>query len=439
MTPIERLDADRLWRMLRPTAIAGGAICLFIVGSFFLWSVAAPLASAAIASGSVSPEGSRRTIQHLEGGIIRAIHVREGDIVEAGQLLYTLEPTQAQAQLDRNHNQLRRLRATLSRLEAHLADKPSFEPDAEFRNDPDPDFRAFIENQQQLFVVRRRSVVDREESLRLQISQIKQEIASKQAEATSLRQQIRLLVQEINDKVPLVARGLVRRPEVLVLQRMQADAEGRLNGALADIARATARISETELAITNTRIQFLDQIHDQIMKTNADVVQAESGSAAARDVVTRLEIRAPIRGTALNPRFRTIGGVVRPGEAVLDLVPNAETLVIEANLSPNDIDVTRVGLSADIVFTPFNNRYLPRLKGRVVRVAADAMRDERAGTTYYPIRVEVDRTELAKLGDDHIIQAGMPVEVFVVTGTRTFAGYLLQPLSRSFARAFRED
>jgi HlyD family secretion protein len=231
----------------------------------------------------------------------------------------------------------------------------------------------------------------------------------------------------------------VRRPELLFLERLKAEAEGRMNSALAEIARSQQRIQETELNITATRVQFLDQIHDQQMRVNSEAAQIDAQFASSRDILTRLEIRSPVRGIALNPRFRTIGGVVRPGDAMLDLVPVNEPLVIEANLNPNDIDVMRVGLQADIVFTPFTNRYLPRLVGRVTRVGADANQDQRTGASFYSVRITVERTELAKLGEQNVIQSGMPVEVFIFTGARTFAEYLVQPLQRSFNRAFRED
>jgi HlyD family type I secretion membrane fusion protein len=230
--------------------------------------------------------------------------------------------------------------------------------------------------------------------------------------------------------------------------RASADLQGRKSANTGELGRIAERIGEVELSIVSNRTQFDQDISDQISKNNSDIAQLEETLAASEDVLKRTEIRAPVAGTVINLRFKTIGGVVRPGEALVDIVPANDTLIIDAKLSPNDIDVVHEGLPAEVYLTPYVSRHTPRLKGKVTYVGADIAHDATpapgtpgAGSgapPYYELKVKVDAAELHNaVGLE--MYPGMPAEVYVMTGSRSFAQYLLDPVRKSFRKAFVED
>ena len=255
-----------------------------------------------------------------------------------------------------------------------------------------------------------------------------------------------------SDKKQLIEKNLARKPEWLALERARADILGRMASNQSEIARIAERVGEIRLSILTNQTQYDQDISDQLTKVNTDLSQLEETLPASKDVLSRTDIVAPVDGTVFNLRFKTVGGVVRPGEALLDIEPLHDDLIIDAKLSPNDIDVVRPGLIAEVYLTPYVSRHTPRLKGTVVRVSPDVMRDTAggmgmappgappgtAGSAYYEVKVRIDHNEFAGLGEDMQLFPGMPAEVYIMTGTRTFGQYFLDPLAKSFRRAFRE-
>jgi HlyD family type I secretion membrane fusion protein len=417
------------------------------------WASRAPLASAAVAQGNVSPDSGLRIIQHLEGGIIRAIYVHDGEAVKKGQVLFTLEPVQARAQYASKRQQWLRLEVTRARLETHVRNQTSFNPPVFAESTNDADFQKFVDDQTSLFSFRRKSLLERERILQQQVLQLGQQTEAKIKENDSLEKQQVFLDEEITDKRKLFAENLVRKPEWLALERARADIIGRIGSNAAEIARIGERASEVKLSILNNRTQFEQDISDQLAKANGDIAQLEETLAASKDVLERTDITSPIEGTAFNIHFRTVGGVIKPGEALLDIVPANDDLIIDAKLSPNDIDVVRPGLTAEVYLTPYVSRHTPRLKGKVIRVSpdivqgpsTDAAASSRAGSTvtgaptsFYEVKVQIDRSEFSGLAKNMELYPGMPAEVYIMTGTRTFAQYFLDPLRKSFRRSFRE-
>jgi HlyD family type I secretion membrane fusion protein len=432
---------SKLRRMLLPTILVGFGGGVLMFGSLATWASRAPLASAAIASGNVSPDSSRKTIQHLEGGILREIKVSEGSKVKKGDMLFTLEPILARAQFQAKRQQWFRLQIIRARLEAHSADAATFVPPTLANHRIDGNLKAFIAAQLALFKARRGSFLERDQIYRQQIAQLKQQSEAKMRENESLLKQRAFLEEEIADKKELIAKSLARKPEWLALERARAEVMGRTDANIAELARISERTGEIELSIVTNRTGFQQEISDHLVKTNTDISQLEETLPASEDILRRTDIVAPVDGTILNMRFKTVGGVVRPGEAVVDLVPANEDLYIDAKLSPNDIDVVRLGLPAEIYLTPYVSRYAPRLMGTVTRVGADIVREPGAGSAtppYFEIRVKIERSELKRAGSP-AMTPGMPAEVYVLTGTRTFAQYLLDPIVKSFRRALRED
>ena len=429
----------RLLRLIKPAATVGLVIIGLVFGVAGTWAALAPLAGAAIATGVVSPDGSRKTIQHLEGGIIKEILVREGDTVAAGQTLYKLEVTQAQANYSARREQWLRLVATRARLEAHAQDTPRMTLPPEVQNPDTEELRAFVENQQQLFELRRRGLEERENILRQQLKQLEEQTRGKRLENEGLDLQLKLLEEEAEDKATLVRQRLARKPEYLAIQRTIAEVKARMGSNIATIGSLEERMGEIRLQVNQNRTQFRDQNAELLMKTNNDLAQLEESLIASQDILRRTEIIAPAAGTVLNMRFRTVGGVVRPGEPVVDLVPREDNLVIDARLPATDIDVVRSGLPAMVHLIPYLTRDTPMLEGTVTHVSADSNVDQKTEQRFYELKVAVDRSKLDALGHTIELSPGMPVEVFVMTRNRTALGYMFEPLTRSFRRAFRED
>lgn len=424
----------------RPLVIGATTIAFFF-GGLGGWAAVAPLASAAIASGVVIPDGSRRTVQHLEGGIVRAIRVQDGSRVTAGQVLVELDDTQARAQYEQLLGRSRFLKAAQVRLAAEQTDALGVAFPAEWRQlaHESQSFAALLAAQQDLFVTRRANLRDREAIHRHQISQLREQIAGWQAGIASYVRQVALLDQEIAGVNELLSKGLERKPRLLALQRAREAAEGEQATRRASIAGAMQAIGQTESEIVELRSKRQDAINVELSAVLTELAAIDEQVRSRRDVLNRVVITAPVAGTVVGLRHHTPGGVIKPGEPILDLVPAGETLLIDARVSPVDIDTVKPGLTAQVHLTPYRQRTLPPITGIVRTVSADSLTDPATGTTYYLARVDVDLSPLAHLVPAIELVPGMPAEVLIMTGTRSAAAYLLQPIIESLRRAFRDS
>jgi HlyD family type I secretion membrane fusion protein len=254
-----------------------------------------------------------------------------------------------------------------------------------------------------------------------------------------LEEQVATAEEELADKEGLLAQQLTPKDQVLALRRLRSDLKARAAANDASIARAGQRKEEVALNILALETQFQDEIANELAEVNREIAQLEEAMTATEDVFRRTEIKAPVAGTVLNLKIRTIGGIVQPGEPILDIVPSDDKLVIEARLSPNDIDSVAVGQAARVHLTPYASRDVPSLAGRLAFISPDSTYDERTQQTYYALRVEVDSATLAPLPEGVELFAGMPAEVFIVTGEQSLFGYFAAPVIRSFRRAFTEE
>jgi HlyD family secretion protein len=424
---------------LRPVALASVAVAALFVGGFSAWGFYAPLASAAIAPGVVSPDSSLNTIQHLEGGIVQEILVTEGDRVEKGDLLMRLSPVQAQASFSARERQWRRFEAERLRLEALEVDAESFAFPPELTSLTDPDFQAFLANQQAQFGVQRQGLSERQAILGRRMGQLDQEVAAIERENEGLREQLDIVSEEMADKAQLLEQNLIRKPELLALRRLASQLKSQIASNEATIARAAQKAEEIELQILSLKTEFQDQLARDLVRVNSELAQLEESMTSSRDVFRRTEIFAPVSGRVHNLRAETIGGIVRPGERILDIVPAEDALVIEARLSPNDIDVVAVGQIARVHLTPYSARSMAPLEGHLVRISPDAKVDEATRETYYEVRIEVDPDMLERMATKVEMTPGMPAEVFILTGEQSLFSYMAAPVTSSFRRAFRED
>jgi HlyD family secretion protein len=427
--------------LIRKPLIAGYLIILFFFIGLGTWASTAHIAGAIIARGVISPEGSRKTIQHLEGGIITEILVDEGDEVTAGDPLVILQGTQARASFKELRMKKHLFAAKLARLLAEQAGKDTVEfPDwlleAEQENS---EVREITQAQVDLFVARNAVHSGRQAIGKKRIDETEEEISGLQSLIKSKRQQLASLAEELEAQKKLLERKMVARPAYLQLDRLRAEIEGEMAEAIADVARARQTIGETELQIINEGAIRLDEIVSDLADTRVELGSVGERLNAQLDVLSRTVIKSPVSGTVHNKRFYTTGGVIRPGQSIIDIVPLEVELLIDARINPVDIDVVLVGQETRIHFLSFSARRLPQITGFVRSISPDSLSDEVTGENYFRAFVEVPKPELAKLGEAQSINPGMPVEVLIMTGERTLLEYLVEPLRDSLRRSFREN
>lgn len=415
-------------------------ITLFFI---IMFGALAPMESAAIAHGSVVVMNNRKTVQHLEGGVINKILVKEGDMVKIGQPLIILNNIAARASLDITQRDLLSAKASETRLLALREGKDTleFDPTILEAAQKDEELAKTIKTQQELFTSQREGAGAREDVYRKRIAQVNEEIAGLNAQMTATDRQLELIGDELQSLETLLAQGLVPKPRVQATQRRQEELRGARGEYRATIAKAKQRINETENELRNERNDFAQKIGMEIKDVQDKVTQFGSQGTAREDVMARTTIASPADGIITGLKAHTEGGVISPGTPIMDIVPQNADLVIEAKLQPTDIDSVHAGLPARVVLSAYKARNMPRLNGTVTQVSADAF-NEQAGLqsmSYYTIQVAVDSGEISKLEENVKLSPGMPAEVYVVTGSRSFMSYLFTPLTDSMHRAFREQ
>lgn len=420
----------------RPCRAGSLAVALFFLG-FGGWAAVTPLASAAIAPGIVSPDGSRRTVQHLEGGIIRERLVAEGSAVTAGQPLVVLADDQARATRDLYATQYRSAAAVLARLQAEQAAVEAVVFPAWLAEGGEG--ADLMAAQRTLFETRRRAHVERKAILALKIRQLEEQIEGWQAETASLGVQLTLIGEALVTVGQLLGQGYERRPRLLDLQREQARLEGERANRRAMIAGARQAIGETSLQIINQDTVRLDEIARDLSERHAELLAVKGRLSASEDVLYRTVVTAPIAGTVVQLHYHSVGGVVGPGQPILDIVPTGEELLVDARVAPLDIDVVAAGLPARIVLSAYGQRALPQIDGTVRTVSADQLTDPHSGERYFQALIRVDPKQLAALGPGVRLLPGMPAEVMILTGEHTALDYLIKPIRESLRRSFRED
>ncbi len=438
-TETRRTPAGSLLASIRGQVIAGILVVILIIAAFGGWASTAPIAGGAVAPGIISPDGSRKTIQHLEGGIIASIEVRDGDFVEVGTPLITLEDTQARATYEVLLSQYRSLTALTARLTAEQLGRDSidFPPDL-LASRSDPEVRGILDVQRHLFATRREALAVRKRVLEQRVLQVLEKIQGSKAQLASAKRRLELVNEELEAKEFLLSKGLLPKPEVLSVRRALADIQGDRGAYRSAIAESEQKIGETQLELTALDAERADEVAAELDSTSRELARVKEQLAASEDTLKRTTIIAPVSGTVVNLNFKTRGGVILQGEPILDIVPAEDDLLIDARVAPTDIDVVYPGLPAQVHLSAYSQRTMPRVEGTVRSVSADSLNDEQSGMPYYLARVEVDRDKLSDLGPDIELVPGMPAEVLIVTSERTLFGYLLQPFRDLFRRGLRE-
>ncbi len=417
---------------------AGGIIIGIFFGLLGGWASLAPLESAAIAPGVVSVDTNRKTIQHLEGGIVKTIHVRDGDVVKKDQVLITLDRTKAEATLDL----VRGRRLAAMALEARLVAERDGASDIAFPAEflaalEQPRVAEAVNGQRKIFHTRREALNRQIDVLNQRSRQSDEEIRGLKGEIAAEDRQLELLAGEIKDTTFLLKQGLARKPRLLELQRREAEIQGMRARNVAAIARAQQMITEAELKVAELRTAILNEVAQSLRDAQNELFDLSEQTRAAEDVLRRIEITAPEAGTVVGLQIHTSGGVIPPGGKVMDIVPIGDKLIVDARVDPGDIDVVRPGLEARVHLTAFQQRNFEPLKGRVDSVSADRLVDEKTGVPYFRARIVItdDPVRVMKASP---LYPGMQADVLIVTGSRTLMRYFLDPLFQSFNRAFRE-
>jgi HlyD family type I secretion membrane fusion protein len=416
----------------------GYVVILSVFGGIGLWSVTASLDSAVVAPGSVQVEASRKKIQHLEGGIVKEIRVREGEKVAAGQLLIRLDDTTVGANLHLVQGQNAELAAKRYRLVAERdgANEIAFPAEAKAQA-RDPKLAAIIAAQQAMFEARRASRMLEIDVIRQQQEQLEAQIAGlKKQEASSLKQ-IGYYEDELEGVRALYSEGLTEKSRLLNLERSAESGRGELEGLAASIAGAEARLKETELEVLRLDRSFREKVIEELGAVEAELTASSYRLVGAEDQTERTEILAPRSGRVLNLAVHTIGGVIKPGDTLMEIVPEDDSLVIGVRVMPQDIDKVFPQSPAVVRLSAFNQRTTPTLTGIVQQVSADLVPDPATGRGYYQAVIAIPTAEAKLKG--LALMPGMPAEVLIRTGERTPLAYLMKPLTDSFARAMRED
>lgn len=423
---------------LRRPVIAGLATVAIAFGSFAAWMFLAPLDSAAVAPGTVIVDTHRKTIQHLEGGIVREVRVKDGDTVTAGQPLVVLDRTQADAALGQVQSQYWSALAKLARLRAEQRGEVLAFPDELTARAAEPAVAETMRAEEALYRSRTETHTAQLAIRKRQIEQKNEEISAQRAQLAATQQSLGFKQEELKGVQELFAKGFERKPRLLGLQADIANLQGRRGELVANIARVQQEAAAVELDRTNFDSTWQSDIAKDLQDTQTNAAELADKLRAATDVRGRTIITAPQDGKVVDLKLFTIGGVVTPGQPILDLVPTEDSLIVEARVSPLDIDVVRPGLPAHVRLTAFKAKRVPMVEGKVVQVAADKLTDPRTGEAYFTAQVRLDGASLAELHGVEVTP-GMPAEVFLVTGARKAADYILSPITDSMRRAFRED
>jgi HlyD family type I secretion membrane fusion protein len=414
-------------------AAAGWITLALFFGVFGIWSITAPLNGAVVANAVVKVEGNRKSVAHLDGGIVKRLNVKEGDHVNAGDVLIDLDDTEARANFEVLSQQFNVLRATEARLTAEFNGDAAFTPPRDLA----PGDKGIWEAQQRQFQTENAAINGQRQVIEEKIRQLEAQIAGDQNQIAAYQHEAASVHQEITTISPLVNQGLIAQTRRTQLQRSGYGLDGQIAGTNADMARAHQAIAEQMEQIAQIENQHLTDVSKDLQDTQAKLLDVIPRLADAKAVLDRTEIRAPYSGRVVGLTVFGVGAVIGKGEKILDIVPDNDGLTIEARVAVDDISEVHPGMRAEVHLTAYKQRITPVIHGDVTDVSADRLTDERTGAPYYSALIRVDQGELRKLPAIQLYP-GMPAMVQIPTVHRTAFDYLVGPLTASFSTAFRQ-
>ncbi len=445
MNDLVKVEDPQVWysevpRSIHKQIVLGLVLLVVCFGGFGLWSFRAPLAAAVIAQGSFVATGRNKIVQHLEGGIIEEILVSEGESVQAGQVLMTLDQTSAEANERELFIRKIRLQAMTERLLAEHSEqeKLAFSSGLIEASD-DVEVMTILDSQKLSFDVSRKTLMNDIALLERNMEALRIRAAGFEAQLTSMERRSDILQEEYETKNSLFEKGLVRKGELNTIRRVQAEAEGQLARLTAETAEVNQMLLKYEEQISRTRSAYREAALDELGVIEADLESVREKARQARSVLDRAVVRAPVTGTVVRLHHHTPGGVIETGEAIAEILPADAPLIIEAQIPRTEIDSVVTGQSATVRLVALNQRTTPVLSGEVFYVSADSLVEDSAGIPQevYLARVSLTPDEMERVRG-FVPTPGMPAEIMIQTEERTFAAYIAKPVTDSMSRAFRE-
>ena len=424
---------------LRRFQVVGFLSVLLMVGVVGGWANFTQLNGAVIAPATIMVETYSKKVQHKEGGIVADIRVKDGDRVEIGQALVVLDNTETKSELAIIDGLLDEALAKRARLEAQrdLASVIVF-PEEILARASEPGVAAIMAGQTKLFNARLQAIAGKKEQLNQQIGQLQEQIGGLESQRVSKEKQLTLISAELTDLKDLQTKGLVPVSRVMAMDRETARLDGERGELVASKASAEARIAEVRVQILQIDEEDLSQTLTELREIEGKVAELRERKLAIASRLERMVIKSPITGDVYQLAVHTVGGVIGPGEPLMLIVPEADELILQAQIMPQDIDKVRAGQIAHIRFPAFNSRLTPEVAAEVTQISADTSRIDATSPPFYSVRLMISAPELAKLGDNKL-KPGMPAEAFIQTEAQTPMTYFLKPLTDQFAHALREE
>lgn len=415
------------------------ALIVFLLGGIVVWATTTEISGAVIAAGNVVVDSNAKKVQHPTGGIVTEVLARDGDRVKAGDLLVRLDQTLTRANLSIVSKDLDQLVAQKARLEVERDgqnDVPVPQELAARMNDPQ--VARIMEGERKLFSLRRVARVGQKDQLAKRVDQLKEELVGYESQVRAKTLEMELIEKQLVGARELWTKKLMPVTRFTELQRDAARLKGEHGVLIATMAQIKGKISETELQILQVDRDLNSDIGKEMREADAKIGELIERQVAAQDQLKRIEVRAPGPGVVDQSTVHTVGGVVAPGETIMLIVPDQDSLKVEAKVAPQDVDQLHIGQPVSLRFSALDQRTSPVINGTLTNLSPDTTIDPKTEQRYYKVRVSLDPKEIARLGSAKIVP-GMPVEVFVQTGDRTALSYLLKPLDDQISRAFKEQ
>ncbi len=432
---IEFMD-DTTAAILMQTPRGGRTILwmvFLIIVLAFVWAAWAELDEVTKGMGKVIPSSQVQVIQNLEGGILSALFVNDGDAVEKGQVLLRIDDTRFSSSLRETQLQVWALKAKAARLQAETESR-AFEVPAGMAQD----YPSLVEQELGLYQSRQRELQTNRAILSEQVEQIRQEITELKVKSSRLERSLMLVNKELSLSKPLLEAGAISKVEILRLEKEVSELEGELEATRLAIPRMNSRLKEAEQKVSEIQFRFSNEAHAELNEVLAELSQLQETSIALEDRVTRTAVRSPVKGTVKQVMINTLGGVIQPGMELIEIVPREDSLLIEAKVGPKDIAFLHPGQKAIVKLTAYDFAVYGALEGKVEHISADTLKEEHEEESYYLVRVRTDKTDLGTQEKALPIIPGMQAEIDILTGKKSVLEYLFKPILRAKSRALRE-
>lgn len=413
-------------------------VMLFV--GFLIWGVTAPINGAVITSGVIKIDFDRKIIQHLDGGIIKEINVREGSFIKKGESLLVLEDVDTSAQVNILNDRFTSALAKESRLIAqkNYAGKIIFP--AELLSSEDKKVKNLLKNERALFKSKRKSYLDQVDLLKQEIKQIKNQIIGLKKEVEAIKASIGYIKKSLVASTKLQKKGFGEQSKIWEKESLLAEKRERLGAQQAENAVAQSKIIETQLRIITLKNTYTQDADDQLKELQKELLEIKELLRPAQYAYDRAVVSAPLDGQVINLQVNTVGGVIRPGADLMEIIPRKNELIIEAKINTNDIDNVHLGQAAHIQLSAYNRRTTPLLEGNVIYIAGDVIEDVvNRGEFYYLCHIQGAAESLKQLPEDIVLFPGMPITAFIQTRARTFIDFILEPIVDNMRRSLRED